>query len=239
VHIASRGEPLGEYGVRLAIVHSEQSSRAERDELAQRLRVTVLDEYSSEELTRVALECPSHCYHIEEDAAYIEIVEIGTDNPVPEGVLGEVIGTNLNNRAMPLIRYRQGDLATLEPRRRCDCGSNFRALASIDGRVHDAFLTPSGRVVPGGALMDAAYHWRLSLGLPVHGLEYVITQERLDRVVVDIVPPDGFRQGMDAPIVRQLERLLGEGVAVVLRLVDSIPSQGRKRRSIVSLVNVT
>ena len=69
---------LKEYGVELVVVHSEQSTRQSRDMLEKALNVKVLDEYSSEELTRIALECPEHIYHLEEDACYIEIVDSKT-----------------------------------------------------------------------------------------------------------------------------------------------------------------
>lgn len=49
---------LKEYGVELVVVHSEQSTRQSRDMLEKALNVKVLEKYSSEELTRIALECP-------------------------------------------------------------------------------------------------------------------------------------------------------------------------------------
>jgi phenylacetate-CoA ligase len=238
VELASRDAALDSVGVRLVIVHSEQSCRSDREDLSRRLGVPVLDEYSSEELTRIALECPRRRYHLEEDAAFVEIARIASDEPVAVGQLGEVLGTNMNNRATPLIRYRQGDLGRLGDGAPCGCGSRFRVLDSLEGRLMDAFATPSGGVVPGGALMDAAYHRRLSLGVPVHGLQYRMVQEAIDRVVVYIVPPAGFDSAAAGLITRQLRGLLGPGVNVAVHTVTTLPSASTrgKPRPIVSLL---
>ena len=93
--MASYGIDLKQYGVEFVIVHSEQSTRQSRDLLEKELNVKVLDEYSSEELTRIALECPKHTYHLEEDACYIEIVDPKTKLNKKYGERGVVVGTNL------------------------------------------------------------------------------------------------------------------------------------------------
>jgi len=74
----SRGIPLKDFGVEFIIVHSEHSSATERKELSKYFNAPVMDEFSSEELTRIALECPHRNYHLEEDACYCEIVDPNT-----------------------------------------------------------------------------------------------------------------------------------------------------------------
>lgn len=229
----SAGDRLSDLGARLVVVHSEQSRRAERDDLARLAGVPVLDEYSSEELTRIALECPHHRYHVEEDTVHLEVTNVSTGRPVPPGEQGEVIGTSLLNRAMPLIRYRQGDFAALSKGAPCACGSNFNTLDALEGRMMDFFVTPGGRVVTSGQLMDAAYLWHLNLGIPVHGLEYRMIQHAHDRVEILIRPGLGFEASMTAIARRPIEDLLGPGVVVEVRLVDAFPSaSGPKTRLI-------
>jgi phenylacetate-coenzyme A ligase PaaK-like adenylate-forming protein len=58
-----------------------------------------------------------------------------------------LIGTNLHNYAMPMIRSEQNDLGRIEERD-CDCGWNFRALTDLQGRKNDSFILPSGKSSP-------------------------------------------------------------------------------------------
>jgi len=136
--MSAYGMNLKEYGVELVIVHSEQSTRQSRDLLEKNLNVKILDEYSSEELTRIALECPNKYYHLEEDACYIEIVDPKTKENLGYGERGVVVGTNLLNTSTPIIRYYQGDLAEMGESIKCDCGSNCRILKHINGRYMDS-----------------------------------------------------------------------------------------------------
>ena len=58
------------------------------------------------------VECDVHDgYHLREADLFVEIVDPVTRQPLPDGVYGEVVFTTLTRRAMPLIRYRTGDMA--------------------------------------------------------------------------------------------------------------------------------
>src|SRR4029079_19285362 len=98
-----------------------------RADLGALFQCGVYDEYSTEELTRVAAQCTHGTYHLFEDVAYVETLDPDTGAPTAEVTRGEVVGTYLHNYAMPFIRYRQGDLATIASRS-CACGWRFRAL---------------------------------------------------------------------------------------------------------------
>ena len=117
-------------------VGSELSTQAERDGWEALLGAPVRDEYSSEELGRIASQCPEGRYHLHEDIVKTEIVD--ADGQPTDGV-GEVVGTELHNRTMPFVRYRQGDLARIsdEP---CRCGRQTRLLVDLVGRRNDGFL---------------------------------------------------------------------------------------------------
>ena len=111
---------LSRIALRCISVNSEMSTQAERDRLSERFGCPVLDEYSSEELTRIAAQCRCGTYHIFEDINYMETKLQADGSSV-------LIGTNLHNYAMPMIRYEQNDLGRIEERP-CDCGWSFRAL---------------------------------------------------------------------------------------------------------------
>jgi phenylacetate-CoA ligase len=240
--VAASPDALGDR-LRLVIVHSEASTRSRRMELAEHLGTPVLDEYSSEELTRIALECPAGRYHLEEDACYTEILSLDSDAPCDPGETGEVVGTNLLNEATPLIRYRQGDFAHLTTSLRpCACGCTFRTISAPLGRIEDSFPTPSGRLVPAAALLDEAYNWTLKARIPMNGVQYLILQSALDHVDVYLRARDAsvsvsLTEPAIATIRERMRLLLGVDTSVDVHSVEELPpTVGTKTRAVVSLV---
>jgi len=88
-----------------------------------------------------AVECALHrgC-HIRESDLLVEIIDPKTGNLLPDGTMGEVVITTLNREAMPLIRYRTGDMASLD-RRPCSCGGVTARLDNIRGRLKGCRLS--------------------------------------------------------------------------------------------------
>ena len=72
-------------------------------------------------------------YHLREADLYIEIVDPDTGLPLPDGKWGEVVFTTLTRKAMPLIRYRTGDIAAFssDP---CACGTFLKTMKRVAGR---------------------------------------------------------------------------------------------------------
>ena len=93
------------------------------------------------------VECGAHDgYHLREADLLMEVVDPATGRSLPDGVSGEVVVTTLTRRAMPLIRYRTGDMARFLPEY-CPCGSALRRLSKVQGRLADgAALGPSARL---------------------------------------------------------------------------------------------
>jgi phenylacetate-coenzyme A ligase PaaK-like adenylate-forming protein len=91
-----------------------------------------------------AVECSAHegC-HLRETDLFVEIVDPESGAPVPDGVVGEVVITTLRERAMPLVRYRTGDLAWCTDDA-CACGSVLRRLGGFRERIGDAVAMPTG-----------------------------------------------------------------------------------------------
>ncbi len=81
-----------------------------------------------------AVSCAAHNgYHLREAELFFEIIDPQTLKPVEKGRTGEVVFTTLGRRAMPLIRYRTGDLAAwIETP--CPCGAALRRMSWVQGR---------------------------------------------------------------------------------------------------------
>lgn len=231
--IASTGVQLSNYGVELVIVHSEQTNAKQREMLAKALDVSVLDEYSSEELTRIALECPNHQYHLEEDACFIEIVD-KDGKKIPYGEIGIVVGTNLLNTATPIIRYIQGDLAKIIPHEKCDCGNNGRIIEGVKGRNMDSIITDTGESIPASCFMDIAYNWFLVYNIPVHGLKYQFVQTEIGKLDLYIIEGE---YSLDIAVIREsIYTLVPRTTKVVIHKVNKVPfDQGKKYRPVIRL----
>ena len=87
--------------------------------------------YGSEENNGIALECPNGLLHVLKENVYLEVM---SDNKIAQFGKGEAIVTNLNNYAMPLIRYAQGDIVNTYYNK-CDCQYVSPIIDVIEGRA--------------------------------------------------------------------------------------------------------
>jgi len=98
-------------------------------------KTPIVNMYGSEEMNGIAYECPYHNMHILTDNV---VVECKNDTGIHCSGEGETIITSLTNKAMPLIRYNQGDNIVLkylpEP---CLCGCTAPIISFIKGRTLD------------------------------------------------------------------------------------------------------
>lgn len=196
---------------RLILSVAEVLTPAMRARIEKVFRAPVRDTYACYELGLVASECPQGgTYHVCDDNVIIEI-EGSDDNDS-----GELIGTNLHFTAMPIIRYRLGDVVARGPER-CACGSPFTTLSAIQGRMNDFFPLPDGRLLHpyriGTAVWKASFDW-------MH--QYQVIQERLDRVSMRIVARRNPAPDEIAALESVVKEVLGNDVEFVTELVDDI-----------------
>lgn len=83
---------------------------------------------------------------------------------------GELVLTTLNREAMPILRYRTGDLTHIYPDP-CRCGRVHRRISRIKGRVDDMFILRGVNIFPSEVE-------RILMGLPEVGRNYQIVLER-------------------------------------------------------------
>jgi phenylacetate-CoA ligase len=200
-------------------VNSEMSSAAERKHLSEKLHCFVFDDYSSEELTRIASQCRQYAYHLFDDLNYIEVVD-DDGRAVPEGVVGSLVGSNLHSRAMPLLRYVQGDRGSVRTAR-CACGRNFRLLEKLEGRKNDAFVLPGGETVNSGFLLDLTYG--IFLDCEGAAQAFCLLQDVPEVWTLEIVPGSRWSEDVGARIVQDLTRRLHQpSVRIELKKVSQI-----------------
>lgn len=87
------------------------------------------------------MDCRDHSgIHVWEDQYIVEIIDPKTGIPVPDGEYGEVVFTSLNREAVPIIRFRTGDLSRILTRKPCACGRTHLKLEQIRGRKDDMII---------------------------------------------------------------------------------------------------
>lgn len=165
-------------------------------------------EYGSRDGGLVALECPQGGLHVFTEGMYVEIADPDADGR------GEVVLTCLDSLCFPIVRYRTGDIATLDPSP-CPCGRALPKLKQVEGRRTDFLVTPTGRVLHA---LSVIYILRDQTAVR----EFHVIQEAVNHVVVEIVPDGPAPPATLTAIRAQFARLLGDDVRIDLRTVPSI-----------------
>lgn len=226
---------LSDYGVKYAIVHSEQSTKMARNDMAKILDVKVYDEFSSEELTRIALECSNDNYHLEEDACYVEVLDLNSKQRLEKGK-GIVVGTNLLNTATPLIRYHQGDIVNIDETKKCECGHNGRIIFEIQGREMDCIQSKDEKI-PASAFMDMAYNWFLIKKVPIHGMRYQIVQTSRDEICVNLMKGPYELKEYDFEIIKEsFYSLVDRNIDIVVKYTNAFIQKSNKFKPVINLI---
>ncbi|MGH3655739.1 MAG: phenylacetate--CoA ligase family protein, partial [Micromonosporaceae bacterium] len=214
--------------VRPALVHTwgERITPGMVRRLTEFFGAQVRDTYGLREVGPVAAQCERSAYHVDAERLYVEVVD-ESGHPVPDGESGEIVVTNLINRAMPLIRYRTGDVGALGGG--CDCGAPQPVMRLVEGRE------PGVLVLPGGDTVPVMPVFRTLQRYPVR--QYQVVQVATDEVRL-VVLPDPEWTGADAEQLRdEVTRAVGGRARVTVDSSGTFEVSGaRKATDFVSLL---
>ncbi len=183
-------------------------------------------EYGARDVGIIANECRGGGLHVNAEGLLVEIIGAA---PTSAGEVGEIVVTNFDTPAMPIIRYRTGDVGALMPDP-CPCGRGLPRLRSVEGRQTDFLVTPQGRLMHALAVI---YVLRDQPGIDM----FQVVQETLDRLSVRVVanpplPPSGVDE-----VRARLRRLMGAEVSVDIFQVPTIErTPSGKHRHVISRV---
>jgi phenylacetate-CoA ligase len=214
--------------LKAVVTTSEVLQEQQRSLLREVFGAPVRNEYGCGEVGPIAYECERSSLHAMTENLVIEIIR-PDGQPAAIGESGEVVVTDLNNRAMPLIRYALADQGVWGEH--CSCGRGFPVLDKIWGRAYDFVETPSRQRFHGEFAMyfieDLRHH-----GFDVRGFQLI--QRTIDSVELKLILPDSYGSDVDADIARRLrDRLPGMDV-VVTRVAAIERSPSGKMRLIVN-----
>jgi phenylacetate-CoA ligase len=221
---AQLADVVGDSALEIGLFGGEMWTPALGERIESALGLQALNTYGLSEIVGpgVAAECHLGCgMHVNEDHFLVEVIDPVTLEALPEGALGELVITTLTREAMPLIRYRTGDLTSLtaEP---CDCGRTTARLRPLLGRAADRL--PCG-VYP-------SQIEQVLLERPAVGSTYQLV-ERHGTLAVHCEPRDGSvdRLSVAEQVQTALRARLGLELPVVVKRPGTLPrSPGKALR---------
>lgn len=142
--------PVESLSLEKAIIGAEPWTEEMRKKIEDSLKIKAYDIYGLSEAigAGVAVECEyQDGLHIYEDGFYAEIIDPKTGEVLPYGEEGELVLTSLKKEALPIVRYRTGDITSLvnEP---CKCGNHFIRMKKPTGRADDMRIVKGVNVYP-------------------------------------------------------------------------------------------
>ena len=198
------------WGLKGIISSAEMLHRHYRNLAEAVFDVKVFNRYGGREVGLIAMECTEGRMHINCRDLYLEI-----DSPDPYTQPGDILITQLNNYAMPFIRYRIGDLGLLSDEM-CPCGNQLPILADLLGRSTATFRTRTGTLIHGGYFTQQFYNL---IGVR----QFQLIQETLDRCVLKLVINEQWQEATRHHLAQKVQEALGADVAVEVVFVDDIP----------------
>jgi phenylacetate-CoA ligase len=179
----------------------------------------------------IAMECPEHeGLHLSSENLLVEI--IGEDGqPVAPGEQGEIVVTDLHNYAMPLIRYRIGDLAIQAPENAtCKCGRGLPMISDVSGRILDMIKLADGNEIPGEFFVRF-------IGNKPGVVQYRVVQETLNVINVELVVNQLFNDAILNNMENDLRAVLGHQLTINIHFMEQLElTPSGKFRVTVSLV---
>ena len=203
---AEAGVKPGEIGLKAGVFGAEAWSEPMRARIEDLLGLRALDIYGLSEVIGpgVAAEClvAQDGLHINEDHFLVEAVNPVTGEPVPDGTPGELVFSMLTRQAMPLLRYRSGDIAALR-RGDCACGRTLIRMSKVSGRSDDMLVIRGVNVYPGEVERVLLADGRVS----PHYLLVVDARTAVMDLIVTVEPITAHAAGPEAaqPLASELE----------------------------------
>jgi len=190
-----------------------------RVEIEKKLPIQAFDIYGLSEVIGpgVAFECEFHQgLHISEDCFIPEIIDIQSGKPLPPGKSGELVFTTLTKEGTPLIRYRTGDISSLNYEE-CQCGRTIVRMERVTSRTDDMLIIRGVNVYP--SQIESII---LSFDSIEPYYQILISKENfLDKIEVEVeVSPEMFSD--EIKVLETLRKNIEEKIKAELNLACSI-----------------
>ncbi|DAB34144.1 MAG TPA: phenylacetate--CoA ligase [Sulfurospirillum sp. UBA12182] len=155
LHLAETAQNEGydlknDFKLKCGIFGAEPTSEGLKEEVSRVWGIKYYEVYGLSEIIGPGVSnscCESKDLHIFEDHFYPEIINPETGEVLQDGEKGELVITSLTKQALPIIRYRTGDITSLD-RTPCRCGRTHVRMKSVMGRADDMLIVNGVNVFP-------------------------------------------------------------------------------------------
>jgi phenylacetate-CoA ligase len=232
----------------IGIFGAEPWTEQLRAQIESKLGISALDIYGLSEIIGpgVSMECWQGAHqgaglHIWEDHFLVEVLDPKSSEPLPDGEEGELVFTTLKKEALPLLRYRTGDLGSIS-RRPCVCGRTMARMSRVRARLDDMLIIRGVNLYPSEVervildISQLAPHYQLILGRS-RALDTMAVEVELDESVTerwgtfDQSHPEFLN--LTKQVELRLKQAIGLQASVKLMKPKSIPrSTGKAARVI-------
>jgi phenylacetate-CoA ligase len=229
--VADSGRDPRSLGLQLGLFGGEPWTEELRAEIERVIGLKAMNFYGLSEMCGpgVAAEClvARAGLHVQEDHFLVEVIDPDSGEPVSAGGEGELVLTTLTKEALPLIRYRTGDLVsiTLDP---CECGRSTIRLTALRGRRDDMLIVRGVNVYP-----SQVEHVLLSVeGVAPHYRVIVERTGAMDELTLECEPAPGVdTSDLAARVGEQLREHMGVRFEIAVLAPGTIPrSEGKAVR---------
>jgi phenylacetate-CoA ligase len=211
---------------RIVITTAETLLERQREVIELAFGCPVADQYGCTEMSLFVSQCEFGSYHIHPEHGFVEVID-SNGEPAQVGDSGEVVCTGFVNKAMPLIRYRLMDSASMSADS-CECGRPFPVLKRIGGRLDDILMAPDGR--PLGRL-DPVFKGLKGI------YETQIVQTDKYSMEIRMVTDPWFGENEMKEFIYELRKRIGYDMRVNVKKVYDIPKDSNgKFRTVVSML---
>lgn len=213
---------------RVITYSSDALSNSARRLITQTMGIPVLSTYETIEAFKIGFECERNIgLHTNIDLYPVRIVNADGESQ-PNGESGNVVVSNLVNRATVLLNYRLDDISCMLPTP-CPCGRSLPLLSFPQGRNSDWIELSSGKIVHPQSVADifedieAIWQFQVIQENSTYFCASVVTSKACDR------------EGISKLIANNFKQTLGENITLDLTFVDQIErTAGGKLRPVVS-----
>ncbi len=232
--LAEQGVTADRLKLKIGIFGAEPWTEEMRQAIEQRLGIKAFNVYGLSEIVGpgVSAECAEarQGMHIQEDHFLAEVIDPETERPLGPGAEGELVFSTLTKEALPMLRYRTGDLSSIDPTP-CTCGRTTARMARVRGRFDDMLIIRGVNLYPSEVE-------RVLLGVGEVTPHYQLVVDRpgaMDELTVLCEP--ATRMLDTRALARRIERALREstGLGMLVQVLEpgAVPrSEGKAVRVI-------
>ncbi len=156
--------------------------------------------------------------HVWEDNYIVEVVDPETGEVLDEGEEGELVYTSLTREAMPLIRYRSGEISSIVSRDACECGIEHMTIKRIKGRTDDMVIYKGVKFYPSDVeSILASYgikHYQIEVGNGIV-VKFEGDENLIGPILKDIKEFLGFKPKLVALNHGSIERTKGKAKRLI------------------------